>query len=222
MLGVILFHPLSSSAAEVIIINPELQAKIQNKISEVGFGILNANELSRRTVFIYDTSKKINAGSSFYGRRIYLFRGLWVMLDDDDMLAAILSHEISHSMDSYDGPFRGVFNFINYDYAPKKYEYKADKRAVDYMVKAGYHPVAMIVIMNKFMGQDRYDWNLTHPLTSRRMMAVYEYIYKKYPEYLVNNKYKTNVYYQNFLITSREDRAKFQKKLEKNAAKNDL
>ncbi len=208
---------LKAQAAEVLLINPNEQAKIQNKISTIGFNILNANEIPQRTMFIYDTSKTMNACSAFYGRRIVMYRGMFVMLDDDDMIAAILSHEISHSIDSYHGPFRGTFSFFAQSYAPKKYEYKADKRAIDFMVKAGYHPVASIVAMNKIMGQNRYDWLSSHPLTSRRMMEVYEYIYRKYPEYLVENKYKTNIYYQNFLITSKENRAKFQKKIEKNS-----
>ena len=103
---------------------------------------------------------------------------------------------------------------MSYVWAPKKYEYKADKRAVDYMVAAGYNPVAMIIVMNKTFPQTRYDWCSTHPLTSRRMMQVYEYIYKKYPEYLAKNEYKNNIYYQNFLLTSKNNRAKFQRKIE--------
>ncbi len=220
VLGMMLAYPLSSSASDVLLISTSEQKKVQNHISTVGFKILNANELPNRTVFIYDSSKTINAYSAFFGRNIVLYRGMYIMLDDEDMLAAVLCHEISHSMDSYEGPFRGTFGFLNYTYAPKKYEYKADKRAVDFMVKAGYHPVAAIVMMNKVMGQNRYDWNSSHPLTSRRMMSVYEYIYKKYPEYLVDNKYKTNIYYQNFLLTSKENRAKFQKKIEKNSRGN--
>ena len=50
-------------------------------------------------------------------------------------------------------------------------------------------------------------------------MEVYEYIYKKYPEYLVNNKYLANPYYQNFLITSKENRAKFENKIETGSTK---
>lgn len=215
MFGIIALFPAASCAGDVYLITTDDQRDIQNNISEIGFKILNENELPNRTVFLYDASKTVNAGSSIYGRRIIVCRGLYTMLDDEDMLAAILSHEIAHSMDSYNGPFRGAFFIFNSLYGAKKYEYKADKRAVDYMVKAGYHPVASIVIMNKAMGQDRYDWQSSHPLTSRRMMAIYEYIYKKYPEYLVNNKYKTNIYYQNFLLTSKENRAKFQQKVEK-------
>ena len=59
----------------------------------------------------------------------------------------------------------------------------------------------------------------THPLTSRRMMEVYEYIYKKYPEYLVNNPYKENPFYQNFLLTSKENREKFQQKVKSNSTR---
>ena len=138
-------------------------------------------------------------------------------LDSDDEIAAILSHEIAHSVDSYNGIFRGAFTSWSYVFAPKKYEYKADKKAVDYMVNAGYNPVALIVVMNKTFPQNRYDWYSTHPLTSRRMMEIYEYIYKKYPEYLANNVYKENIYYQNFLLTSKSNRAKFQKKIETNS-----
>ena len=88
---------------------------------------------------------------------------------------------------------------------------------VDYLVNAGYNPVSLIVVMNKAFPQGRYDWYKTHPLTSRRMMEIYEYIYKKYPEYLANNTYKENMYYQNFLLTSKENRTKFQKKIESNS-----
>ena len=141
------------------------------------------------------------------------------MLDDEDQLAAILGHEISHSMDSYDGIFRGFFHNLNNLCTPRKYEYKSDKRAVDYMVNAGYNPVALIVVMSKIFPQTRYEWCCMHPLTSRRMMEVYEYIYKKYPEYLVNNPYKENPFYQNFLLTSKENREKFQQKVKSNSTK---
>ena len=205
--------------ADTIVMSTSEAAKIQKHISEVGFRILNANEIPVRTSFFFSTKDYKNAGCHNFSREIYIFKGLYLLLDDDDMLAAVLGHEISHGVDSYHGIFRGLGNTIAYIHSPKKYEYKADKRAVDYMVKAGYHPVAMIVMMNKSFGQYRYDWNSSHPLTSRRMMEIYEYIYKKYPEYLVNNKYLANPYYQNFLITSKENRAKFENKIETGSTK---
>lgn len=203
-----------AQAYELETISNNETIKIQNQISQIGFNLLNSNAIEKRTVFYYDNSKTINAGTYTSDRHVVFYRGLYNMMSSDDEIAAVLAHEISHSVDSYDGIMRGFFSNWNYAFAPRKYEYKADKRAIDYMVKAGYHPAAMIVAMSKAFPQSRYEWFATHPLTSRRMMEVYAYIYKKYPEYLVNNPYKNNVYYQNFLLTSRQNRAKFQAKVE--------
>lgn len=200
------------------LISNEKIAEYQNKIDTIGFKILNSNGIEKRTVFDFDTKRTKNAYSDSRNRQIVMYRGLYNHLSSDDEIAAILAHEISHSVDSYNGCFRGFFTPISYHFATKKYEYKADKRGVDYMVNAGYNPVAMIVMMSKAFPQQRYDWWwFSHPLTSRRMMEVYAYIYKKYPEYLANNKYKNDIYYQNFLLTSKENRAKFQKKVENNS-----
>ena len=199
------------------IINGEYIQKSQNRIDKIGFRILNYNGIEKRTVFDFDTRNAKNAYSRSTDRQIVVFRGLYNRLESDDEVAAVLAHEISHSVDSYNGIFRGAFTSWSYSFAPKKYEYKADKRAVDYLVNAGYNPVSLIVVMNKTFPQGRYDWYKTHPLASRRMMEIYEYIYKKYPEYLANNTYKENIYYQNFLLTSKENRAKFQNKIESNS-----
>ena len=108
---------------------------------------------------------------------------------------------------------RGFFSSVNTFFVPKKYVYKADLRTVDFMVNAGYNPLAEIVVLSKIKPQTRYDWYAREPLTSRRMMRIYEYIYQKYPEYLADNRYKDNIYYQNFLLTSRVNRQKFQEKV---------
>ena len=202
----------ANAATEVI--NADSVVKAQERISNIGFRILNNNSIEKRMVFYYDTSKTVNATTSNFDRHITLYRGLYTMLSNDDEVAAVLSHEISHGVDSYKGVFRGALSGWSYAFAPRKYEYKADKLAVDYMANAGYNPVALIVVMNKSFPQRRYEWCDSHPITTRRTMEVYEYIYKKYPEYLVNNTYKNNVYYQNFLLTSKENRAKFQQKIE--------
>lgn len=189
--------------------------QMQNYISGIGFKILNSNKIEKRMVFYYkQDSKSVNASASFINRAIYLNRGITNYLENEDEYAAVLSHEISHGVDSYDGVLRGYYSPLLYALSPKKFEKNADKRAVDFMVKAGYNPLALIVVMSKIFPQERFDWCCTHPLSSRRMMYVYEYIYNKYPEYLANNVYKNNIYYQNFLLTSRENRLKFQKKLE--------
>ena len=198
-------------------ISYEQSAKIQKHISEVGFKLLNSNGIEHRTTFNFDIRRVKNAGSRYKDREIILFKDLYNRLESDDELAFVLGHEISHSVDSYNGVLRGYFSFFPYAFCPKKYEYKADKRSIDYMVQAGYNPVAGIIVMSKSFGQERFDWYSTHPLTSRRMMELYEYIYKKYPEFLANNAYKNNLYYQNFLLTSKANRKKFQNKVQSNS-----
>ena len=152
-------------------------------------------------------------------------RTVWVKpsvisyIDKDDELAAILSHSIAHGVDTYDGIFRGYISILNYWVAPNKYDLKADKLAVDYMVNAGYNPLAIITILNKIGKQYRYDIFSNHTLVSRRMMLIYEYIYTKYPSILVENEYKDNIYYQNFLLTSRNNRMKLLEKVKSNSNK---
>lgn len=194
--------------------NENESANPQERIDNIGFRILNSNGIEHRIVFSYNSSKTENAYTNSRNRQVILNKGLYSRLSSDDEIAVVLSHEISHAIDSYNGIFRGAFSHMSYSLSPKKYEYKADKRAVDFMVNAGYNPVAFIVTMNKIAPQRRYDWCSKHPLTSKRLMEVYEYIYKKYPEYLVNNAYKESPFYQNFLLTSRDNRAKFKKKIE--------
>ena len=50
---------------------------------------------------------------------------------------------------------------------------------------------------------------------------VYEYIYTKYPYYLQNNTYLENEHYQNFLLTSQENRRLLAEKI-KNQSKEKL
>lgn len=183
----------------------------QKRVMEIGFNILNANRIEKRTIFKYSTSRQVNAVASSLDKSVTVYQGLLPYLDNDAELAGIISHEIAHEQDYYAGYFRR----LAMAFTPKKYEQKADKIAVDYMVKSGYNPVAMIIAFNKILGQEDSDWGATHPLATKRLAYIYEYIYKKYPAYLVDNEYRENVYYQNFLLTSKDARKKFREKLEK-------
>ena len=92
----------------------------QNKIDEIGFKLLNSNGIEKRMVFDFNTKNVKNAFSRDKDRQIVLYRGLFNRLKSDDEIAAVLSHEISHSVDSYDGIFRGYFSQFSYAFASKK------------------------------------------------------------------------------------------------------
>ena len=203
--------------SQAIIVDNQKDGGIQSLVNKIGFRILNSNRISERMVFTVSSKKIANAAAKYADNEIVVYQGIITTADDDDEIAAILAHEIGHGVDFRQGVLKGYFSCFSMAFRPRKYEYMADKHAVDFMVKSGYHPVAFITMMNKIGTQYRYEWYLTHPLTSRRLATVYEYIYAKYPQFLVDNKYKDNLYYQNFLLTSRENRLKLENKVKANS-----
>ena len=196
--------------------------ELQIRMNEVGFKILNTNRIEKRFIFMAINrvyTRDFWTDVSSVNRIVWVKPVVLPYIDDDNELAAILSHSLAHGIDTYEGVFRGYISILNYWVSPNKYDLKADKEAVDFMVNAGYNPLALITILNKIGKQYRYDIFSNHTLVSRRMMLIYEYIYTKYPSILVENKYKDNIYYQNFLLTSRNNRMKLLEKVKSGSTK---
>lgn len=200
----------------------QTKEELQIRMNEVGFKILNASRIEKRLRFMAINrvyTRDIWTDVSSVNRTVWVKPTIIPYIDSDEELAAVLSHSIAHGVDTYEGILRGYISTLNYWVAPNKYDAKADKLSVDYMVNAGYNPLAIITIMNKIGQQYRFDIFSNHNLISRRMMLIYEYIYTKYPSILVENEYKDNIYYQNFLLTSRNNRMKLLKKIETDSKK---
>ena len=189
---------------------------IQERINSVGMKVLNANQIDKRIIFVYDKAEKksiLKSADELTKRQIIITEGEYKFVANDDELAAFVSRGISMALKSYGGIWRGGLNAIQVKAAPKLYEIVADKRAVDFMVTAGYDPIAMITFINKSQPQKRYDTFSGSNLTSKRLAIIYEYIYTKYPYYLANNKYIEDESYQNFLLTSVDNRKKLEDKI---------
>ncbi len=187
----------------------EEERKIQTEINEIGFEILNANRIDRRVIFAYDdTDKKtiLKNNKTLTERQVIVFSDIYKNIETKDELAAYIAREIPKATRSYDGLGNGFLGAVKLKAAPKKYELVFDKIAVDYMVKAGYNPLALIIHISKTYPQTRQDKISAHNLTSKRLAHIYERIYFNYPSFLINNEYINNVYYQNYLLTSRENR----------------
>jgi len=196
--------------------------ELQTRMNAVGFRLLNSNRIEQRYTFMAINrvyTRDFWTDVSSVNRIVWVKPVVIPYIDSDDELAAILSHSLAHGIDTYEGALRGYVSILNYWVAPNKYDLKADKTAVDFMINAGYNPLAIITIMNKIGKQYRFDAFSNHTLVSRRMMMIYEYIYTKYPSILVDNDYKDNVYYQNFLLTSRNNRAKLLEKVKSGSTK---
>lgn len=194
-------------------------------VPAIGFKILESNNIQKRMVFKSTAQiknpraeldyKPKNTGLDFTGRIIWVYGDVFSLVDDDNELAGLLSYAVAVGENSYKGLFRGFFSNFTYSLNPRPKENQFDIKAVDYMVKAGYNPVALITVYNKTLAQTRYEWCHYYPLATKRMINVYEHIAVNYPQYLANNLYADNIYYKNFLHNTTKEIKKLEKKLNK-------
>lgn len=71
-------------------------------------------------------------------------------------------------------------------------ETKSDLASIDYMVNAGYNPLAAISMLNKISG-NYFDFFSDHPSGEKRIKKAYSYIKETYPDY-IEKGYETSSY----------------------------
>lgn len=216
---------LLSSVSVLAITDDEIiqDQSIQARVNRIGTQILNANKIQGRIIFVYDKTAKeslIKMDKTVSKREIIMYQEYYRQISDENELAAYLAREISNASRTYDGIGNGWLTAVQIKAAPKKFETVADKRAVDFMVKAGYNPVALITFINKAFPQQYQDFISNKNLTSKRLALIYEYIYTKYPYYLANNEYLENPHYQNFLLNSTYNRKLLETKVKNGTREN--
>lgn len=192
------------------------QGIYEEKVLEVGTKILNVNKVDKRIAIQTIRNRNIvNARTSILDKTVYIYYGILPYLDNDDELAALLGHEMGHALDAYGGFFKWADMTLN----SKEYEFKADLIGIDLMAKAGYNPIAAITMANKWQPENYWDIGVftTHPKTSRRLMAMYKYIYRKYP-WALKTDMVHNVNYENFTYSSQKEITEFLQDEAKRAA----
>lgn len=192
--------------------------KEEKKVLSVYEKILTANKIDKRLpIYVKRDWTTVNASSNLFYKNITINRGVLLYTKNDDELAAIIAHEIAHSLEAYGSIFKITAMTIN----AQKYETQADLRSIDYMVKAGYNPVAAITFMNKVSTEPHFDWGIifTHPKGSKRLLSMYKYIYVKYPQYL-NSEMTSSPYYLNFTYAMNKEIKNFQNEQKKRMSKN--
>ena len=198
------------------------EQNIQSRVNNIGSKLLNANKIEQRVVFVYDKDKKetlLTIDPTVMSREVVLYDEYYKFIQNDDELAAYLARGILTAMKSYKGFFNGYLSALQIKAAPKKFQIVSDKRAVDFMVNAGYNPLGLITFIQKSCPQKRFDTISTKNLASKRLAVIYEYIYTKYPYFLANNTYIENEHYQNFLLSSQENRRMLQEKIKTGSKK---
>lgn len=181
----------------------------EQKVILVCQKIMLDNKIAKRVPIWVDNKKTINAYSRTYDKIVIIHEGMFFYIDNDDELAYVLSHEIAHSVEAYGG----MMKYMAVNANSKKYEQKADLNGIDYMVKAGYDPIAAITMGNKIFAEPVCDWGFTstHPKGSKRLMDMYKYIYVKYPHYL-NSPLTKSPSYKNFEYSMAKEIREFQQK----------
>ena len=179
------------------------------KVTTVARKLIHDNGLKRAPITVDKNWRFINATTNLYTKSIFVSTGLLPYIDNDDELAFVLGHELAHAQESYGGAVK----LISMSFNAKKYEYKSDLKAIDYMVKSGYNPVAGIIVGDKIFDEPLWDWGFayTHPKGSKRLMEMYEYIYKKYPSYL-NSQMAKSLVFVDFLRQNKKEISSFQQK----------
>lgn len=176
----------------------------EQKVIDVGTKIINANKLEKRVVLrVVRNIRMVNAFADPTQKSVNIYTGILPYCDNDDELAAIIAHETAHCLDFYDGIMKWAFVML---FNKKEYEYKADLIGIDLMVKAGYNPLAAICMANKVHDENFWDnfffWS--HPKGSKRILAMYKYIYVKYP-WAFDTDMVHNVNYENFVNYSQQE-----------------
>ncbi len=188
----------------------------EKKIYNIGQRILQANGVKERIAFRYNNAAEVNAHAQRFASKntVTINKGILNLVENDDELAAVLSHEIAHILQQHTrrvlpkvlaasaamgALFGTAYYYSNravmplYPLTPyavqpvnKKYECEADLVGLDYMVKAGYNPLAMETVMTKITGDAGpiYTFFSSHPLGNKRLDDIREAIATKYPQFL--------------------------------------
>ncbi|GEM_PF-3220536 len=152
---------------------------------------------------------------AFPGGPIYITPSLVEKLTTDDELAFVAAHEISHctehhywnkvqEREQYNQIMKRTLSYSPYlkgnktvetlvsigrevlglEYSRKEEE-DADRKAVALMVRAGYHPGAAVVALEKLGGKKRSwvgNWLSSHPDTPTRIKKVGEILTRDFPD----------------------------------------
>lgn len=210
---ILIYTAISCCSAISAVINLSTDGEYQEYINKTGFKILNYNEISQHIIFKYSSSDDNYSYYNSEDMSVIVPKGVLTHIESEDELAAAIAPQIAYCLLYKENSFARW----NIKMSPKKYETYTDKRAVDMLVKANYSPIASITLINKMYGENKKKLFQKHVKTSIRLAQIYEYIMRKYPYTLDNLKFSRNVYYQNFLLNSRNNRAILQNKLRQEA-----
>lgn len=205
ILGFLFILMFCIGSVQAAVVSPVVDGEFQEYINKIGFKLLNANAVEQQIVFRYTKSNSLKTKASLNKDIVYVPKGVLTFVESEDELAALIAYQTAYNI-----YFKESTGFMT-KLAPQKYEIYADKRAIDFLVKASFSPLSLITVLNKISIES--GRNLGHVKKSVRLAKIYEYIARKYPDKLEDKSFKNNIYYQNFLLNSRQNREMLHERL---------
>ena len=176
------------------------------RVNAIGQKLMSASKLPDGITFKVSDDESINAYANL-NKEVYVYKGLLQYVNDDNELAAVISHELGHIINGHcakqtvaDTALSAITNKISSNggtvaslgastaqqLASSKIsrtdEFEADLTGADLLVNAGYNPLAMVSVLNKICG-NYFDLLETHPSGEKRLLNIYDYVDYNYPQY---------------------------------------
>jgi predicted Zn-dependent protease len=164
----------------------------EKTVTRIGQKLLQDNRIKEQIAFhVLPGKALINADANDAHNMVRISRGLLAYIENDDELAAVLSHEIAHIIlrhrvqypkETPDILLQRVLRLepepfedsVNDDKEQQK-ELDADRFGLRMIVKSGYQPDAMVSILKK-VATDGSDLWRTHPMGSHRISVLRQQI----------------------------------------------
>lgn len=177
------------------ITNKIFDAISNKKLDEIGSKIVQCSDLPKRKIYEFKIalSREINAFAT-WGGYIYVFLGIFEVVDTEDELAAVIAHEVSHVAKRHIAqgldwqlPFNligEIVPIVTLGIVPnpvelsfsRTHEKEADLKALEYMKCAGYSPKGMEILMEKFFKMYEFSQYVpyleSHPPSKKRLERI--------------------------------------------------
>ncbi len=195
----------------------------------VGANLLTKNGIPSSNVKFMIVSGNVDNSEYSTNKTINVSTNDLTYAGNDNEVAAVVASELGHIISGHSAKnkiwslFTGgassdsetlTSSFVS-SYKTLKEDKEADNVAVDLMVKAGYNPLAIIVVLTKQTGT---YWEAIQgkPANAERAMNVYNYVSYAYPEKIKAgygcNEYRNFLTYANSVVAERKADSKAESK----------
>lgn len=229
--------------AAFLLISPSFAAyNASTQTPVVGANLLTKNGIPSTNVKFMVVSGSVDNSNYSTNKTINVSSNDLTYAGNDNEVAAVVASELGHIISGHSarGKVLSLFtggtttdtetltsSFVS-SYKTLKEDQEADNVAVDLMVKAGYNPLAIIVVLTKQTGT-YWETIQGKPANAERAMNVYNYVSYAYPEKIKAgygcNEYRNFLTYANSVVAARDEKAiskntKTQQKAKKKTASN--